>query len=78
VTGTYTELDARIIGAIRHNSHPLYNSVVRVEAERIAQLTGRETFRVIDGRLIALRKAGRIKFVRGKGSQWVVAQEQPK
>lgn len=34
-----------------------------IECERIAALTGREAFRVMDGRLQALRKKKQIQFV---------------
>jgi len=60
----YEELDKRIIEAIKRRCNPLYNGVVCAEAERIAVAQPREPFRVIDGRLQALRKAGKIKHYR--------------
>jgi hypothetical protein len=59
---TYSKLDAAIIDAARVNRHPLYYIASRSEAERIAQATGREEFRVIDARMRALVKAGRIVY----------------
>ena len=62
-TMTYKELDAQIAAAVKRGRSPIYASEVSQEASRIAQATGRETNRVIDGRLQALRKAGVIEFV---------------
>ena len=56
----YDELDKRIIAAIEKRKNPLYESACFAEADRIAFAMGRESFRVIDGRLQALRKAKRI------------------
>lgn len=60
----YEELDRRIQSAIERIANPIYDSGVCEEAGRLAQGSGREPFRVIDGRLQALRRAGRIKWVR--------------
>lgn len=57
----YDELDKRIIDAIAGRNNPLWHRLVQQEAGRIARETGREDFRVIDGRLQALRKAGKIR-----------------
>lgn len=57
----YDELDKRIIEVIRSRGNPLWHRRVHDEAGRIARATGREDFRVIDGRLQALRKAGKIR-----------------
>jgi DNA-binding IscR family transcriptional regulator len=43
---------------------------VRAESERLANAMGREAFRVLDGRLSALRKAGAITFIRGPLGGW--------
>ena len=56
----YETLDVLIIDAIACGKHPLYAGIVSAEAERIAESTGRKAFRVIDGRLQALRKSGAI------------------
>lgn len=48
----------------------LYTGEVRDESERLATAMGREAFRVIDGRLAALRKIGSITFVRGPLGGW--------
>lgn len=57
---TYETLDALILAAIGRRSNPLYAGDVNKEAERLAYLMGRELFRVRDGRIQSLRKAGRI------------------
>lgn len=64
----YTKLDELILDRISAGQTQLdgINSQdVRVEANRIAAETGRDQFRVVDGRLQSLRKAGRIEFKRG-------------
>jgi hypothetical protein len=43
---------------------------VRDECEKLAEATGREAFRVMDGRLQALRKSGKIEYKTGYG--WAV------
>ena len=58
---TYAKLDAAIIATIRHGRSPVCCSSVYNEAAKIAHLTGREEFRITDGRLQALRKAGKIR-----------------
>ena len=52
----YSEIDRRIIDCIRNRQgvHPLHSKRVNQEADRLAMLTGREDFRIIDGRLQAL------------------------
>lgn len=65
----YDELDNRILDAVKRNKSPLYDSGVSREAERIAAETGREAFRVTDGRLQALRRKKRI--------QWMTKAEAP-
>lgn len=69
---TYQQLDELIVEAIRQRRNPLYASSVCGESCRLAALTGREEFRVIDGRLQALKRAGKIKFARkaGLGGGW--------
>lgn len=60
----YTEIDRRIIDCIRSGGgiHPLYDKRVNREADRLAMLTGRDSFRIIDGRLQALKKRGEISY----------------
>lgn len=60
----YTEIDRRIIDCIRNRqgAHPLYDRHVNREANRLAMLTGRYSFRIIDGRLQALKKRGEISY----------------
>lgn len=80
----YTALDAAIVKRIREGA----KSIGAIEQADVAKLTKaiadadnatRETWRsmpswrVVDRRLQALRKAGKIKFVRGPGAGWEVA-----
>ena len=58
---TYDEMDRLILDAIEARSNPLYELKCVQEAMRIAENTGRLACRVIDGRLQALRKAGKIE-----------------
>lgn len=57
----YEQLDSLILEAIGARRNPLYADTCAAEAKRLAEATGREPFRVIDGRLTALKKAGRIR-----------------
>jgi hypothetical protein len=59
----YDELDRLILDAVTRDTNPLYDRAVSREAQRIAAETGREAFRVIDGRLQAMRRRGRIKWM---------------
>lgn len=70
----YEKLDALIIAAISDGRSPLYASAVDEEAERIAEATGRESFRVLDGRIQHLRKKGRICWKRCAG--WLIVEDQ--
>ena len=60
----YSEIDRSIIDCIRsrQGAHPLYDKRVSQEADRLSMLTGREDFRIIDGRLQALKKRGEINY----------------
>ena len=67
----YTALDAAILSAIRTSDwHPQYLPGVREIADRIAEATGRKTFRIVDARLQAMRKAGTVVHDRRSGG-WV-------
>ena len=59
----YEELDKRIVEAVANRKNPLYDRRINEEAGRIANATGRDDFRVIDGRLQALRKVGKIRHM---------------
>lgn len=65
----YEVLDKLIVGRLSYTDSVslLWVSAREVgdEADRIANATGRNDFRVIDGRLQALRKRGEIEFVKG-------------
>lgn len=58
----YEPLDHLIVSAIKRRRNPLYDADVSAEAKIIGAAMGREPFRVVDGRLTALKKAGRIVF----------------
>jgi hypothetical protein len=57
----YDDLDRLILVAIERRKSPLYERDCYAESRRLAQATGRETFRIIDGRIQALRSAGKIR-----------------
>jgi len=59
----YAELDKRIINVISERGSPLYNRHVNEEAKRIGTATDRPAFRVINRRLQALRKSGKICYL---------------
>ena len=62
MSSQYEVLDSHILNAADTGHNPLYERTVRAEAQRLAEASGREAFRVIDGRLQALRKAKKIEF----------------
>jgi hypothetical protein len=70
----YDKLDALIVGAIQDKQEAKFNDIylgdVSDEARRIAQLTKRDAYRVVDGRLTALKRRGLIRFV---GGAWRIA-----
>jgi hypothetical protein len=59
----YAELDKRIIKAIGDRKSVIYDKDVNEEAGRISDVTGRYDFHVIEGRLQALRKSGKIRHL---------------
>ena len=74
----YKKLDSLVLDKLRKG--PLlflfvFSQEVRAEASRIAELSGRECYRVVDGRLQALRKRGLIVFTHGKG--WALKLKEP-
>lgn len=60
--GQYDEMDKRILAAVKASRNPIYEHKCNTEAERLAEATGRLAYRVIDGRLQALKKAGKIRY----------------
>ncbi len=72
----YATLDEEILAAIRSGKHPLYARNVHVEAKRLSDHMGRQEHRVIDGRLQALRKAGKIVADRKFRAGWVLEKVQ--
>lgn len=70
----YDKLDSLIFDNIKScveaNLYAATRGEARTESERIAALSGREAFRVLDGRLQALRRRGLIRYV---GGAWRVA-----
>lgn len=59
----YETLDGLIVESIRTNEPggPLYGVNVVAEAGKLEKTTGRVGFRIIDTRIQALRKAGKIR-----------------
>lgn len=78
----YDEMDRLIIRAIRAGNGPLYDRMCNGEADRIANASGRQSFRVLDGRLQALRRAGKIKCMKksrgDSASGWNVVEREKK
>jgi hypothetical protein len=77
----YRDLDDAICAYLSewHGTHPIYSQALGTIA---AQELGREysfsdskVWRLIDRRLQALRKAGRIKYVRGTSQKWVAVSD---
>lgn len=56
----YDHLDVLILEAVGRGDNPLYARQVDTEARRLADEMRRDAFRVIDGRLSALKKCGHI------------------
>ena len=67
----YDKLDSLIVDAIKggcHSFSAIFNSrKVFDEAVRVSFDVGRDTHRIVDGRLQALRKRGLIVYVTGWG-----------
>ena len=60
----YETLDELIVESIRNNEPggPCHGKGVLNEAARLEKSTGRDGFRIVDGRIQALRRAGKICF----------------
>lgn len=58
----YENLDQALIAVIEGGGDPLYSMHVNRIAVPLANEGNREIFRVIDGRLQALRKSGRLQW----------------
>lgn len=65
----YTKLDSLIVQAIKNGKHPFYDESTFAEVRRIAEETGRQKSRVIDGRMTALKRLGHIAFDRQR-AKW--------
>jgi hypothetical protein len=59
----YEKLDSLIIKAISDHRAPLHDNDVAAEALRIARARGRNNMSIVDGRLIALKEAGAIRYL---------------
>ena len=74
----YAALDAAIMSAITTHEGASFSEMLAGQAgseARALETEGREPFRILDARLQAMRKARRIKSVRGKiGPVWVLAE----
>lgn len=69
----YSELDRLIIESIsngRNTFMAIDSREVYTETQRLAAETGRTAFRIIDGRLQALRKKGVIRYT--TADKWTV------
>ena len=77
-SNAYAALDAAILSAITTHEGASFAEMLAGcagDEARKHETNGREAFRVLDARLQAMRKAGRIKSVRGKiGPVWVLAE----
>lgn len=76
----YQTIDSLIVSAVERRQNPLYDRPTVSEAERIATLRNREPFRVIDGRLQALRKRRVIEYrtkarANGRAGWYLVRQK---
>lgn len=58
----YNLIDECIIKSIKCGDNPLYSRQSTTEKERLSRLLGVDGARIIDRRLTALKKAGRIEF----------------
>ena len=58
----HEHIDDLIVAAVRQRRSPLYARDVVRESERLERRVGRLPFRIIDGRLQALRKRGVIEY----------------
>ena len=67
----YDKLDALIVGAIKEGCYSfsslLCSKSLFDEAMRLSHAVGRDTDRIVDGRLQALRRRGLIVYVTGWG-----------
>lgn len=76
---TYDKLDGLIVDAIKSGKSRI-NFIKRMsvleEAIRISGFLGRDTDRIVDGRLQALRKRGLIEHRKGQG--WVAVSKEAK
>ena len=74
----YDEMDKLILAAVEARRTPFYEQSCVDESERLAEALGCPAFRVIDRRLQALRKAGKIRHYtnaekNGQGGWHIVA-----
>lgn len=68
----YETLDELIVESIRNNepSGPCHGKGVLNEAARLESATGRDGFRIVDKRIQALRRSGKICFAtKGKAAR---------
>lgn len=74
----YEKLDSLILECVARGGNPLYQRVIDLEAVRIAEIANRKGFRVIDGRLQALKKSGlivhRTKSLSNGKSGWYIKE----
>ena len=69
-THKYARIDSAILARLVLNCAQfcqLWTADRRIECDRLARETGRDSYRILDARLQALRKQGRIKFLPATG-----------
>jgi len=60
----YDHLDGLIQQQLKVEFAYLFTREIRDECDQLAKMTGRQAFRILNGRLQALKKAGVIEYVR--------------
>lgn len=64
---SYDHLDELIQQQLSFEFAYLFTREIRDECDQLAKMTGRQAFRILAGRLQALKKAGVIEYVRPHG-----------
>jgi hypothetical protein len=73
----YAKLDELILAVLKNGGARTFSALrvgaIRAECERLEAATGSEEFRILDRRLQALRKAGKIEYLGAKATEgWVL------
>ena len=70
----FGKVDAAILDAIKRGRSP-YVVEAYAEATAVSHVRGCDAWRIVDRRLQALRKQGVIRYERGKGGGWRIAEK---